>query len=74
MAAFLIGYNEWNLLYQFPKTALRKSSATFSVMSYNVRLFNKYKWIDQDSVPQKIESMILKKNPDIICIQEYSKI
>lgn len=73
MAAFLIGYNEWNLLYQFPKTALRKSSATFSVMSYNVRLFNKYKWIDQDSVPQKIESMILKKNPDIICIQEYSK-
>lgn len=73
MGAFLIGYNEWNLLYQFPKTTLRKSSATFAVMSYNVRLFNKYKWIDTDSVPQKIEALIEEKNPDIVCIQEYSK-
>lgn len=73
LAAFLIGYNEWNLLYQFPKTTLRKSSATFSVMSYNVRLFNQYKWIDTDSVPQKIEALILEKNPDVVCLQEYSK-
>ena len=45
MGAFLIGYGEWNLLYQFPNNSIRKSSATISVMSYNVRLFNKYNWI-----------------------------
>lgn len=42
-------------------------------MSYNVRLFNKYDWIKSDSIPQKIEALIAEKNPDIICMQEYSK-
>ena len=73
MAAFLIGYAEWNLLYQFPKNNISESSATFSVMSYNVRLFNKYDWISSDSIPNKIEALITQKDPDIICIQEYSK-
>ena len=73
MGAFLIGYGEWNLLYQFPKTAIRKSSATFSVMSYNVRLFNTYAWIKDDSIPRKIEALIKDQDPDVICFQEYSK-
>ena len=73
MGAFLIGYSEWNLLYQFPKTAIRKSSATLSVMSYNVRLFNAYEWIDDASIPNKIEALIEAENPDVICFQEYSK-
>ena len=73
MGAFLIGYNEWNLLYQFPKTAIRKSSATLSVMSYNVRLFNEYNWIKGGEIPDKIEKLIQAENPDIICFQEYSK-
>lgn len=73
LAAFLIGYSEWNLLYQFPKSNIPKSTSTFSVMSYNVRLFNKYDWIRSDSIPYKIETLIRQKNPDIICIQEYSK-
>ena len=41
------------------------------VMSYNVRLFNKYKWIEQDSIPYKIASLIERKAPDILCLQEY---
>jgi len=46
MGAFLIGYGEWNLLYQFPKNTFRTNSSSISVMSYNVRLFNKYNWIE----------------------------
>ncbi len=41
------------------------------VMSYNVRLFNKYKWIPKDSIPQKITTLIEKKAPDLLCMQEY---
>tara|TARA_X000000950_G_scaffold119601_1_gene149856 strand:- start:9085 stop:10089 length:1005 start_codon:yes stop_codon:yes gene_type:complete len=70
--SFLIGYNEWNLFYKFPNTSLRKSSSTFSVMSYNVRLFNKYRWIDNPNISSEIEKLILEQNPDIICMQEYS--
>ena len=73
MIAFLIGYGEWSLLYQFPKTSIRKSSSTFSVMSFNVRLFNAYNWIEKKDIPLKIEAFIRDKNPDVICFQEYSK-
>ena len=69
---FLIGYNEWNLFYKFPNTSLRKSGSTFSVMSYNVRLFNKYRWIDRPNVSSEIERLITEENPDIVCFQEYS--
>jgi endonuclease/exonuclease/phosphatase family metal-dependent hydrolase len=41
-------------------------------MSYNVRLLNLFKWIDRDDVPSQIVSFINDKNPDILCIQEYS--
>jgi vancomycin resistance protein VanJ len=41
------------------------------VMSYNVRLFNHYKWIDSDSVPEKIKKFIVKENPDLLAVQEY---
>lgn len=73
LGAFLIGYGEWNLLYQFPKKTVRKSSSTITVMSYNVRLFNKYDWIKGVDVSQEIAKMIQEKNPDVICFQEYSK-
>ena len=73
MGAFLIGYGEWNLLYQFPKNTFRTSSSSISVMSYNVRLFNKYNWIEDTDVSKGIAQMIQEKNPDVICFQEYSK-
>lgn len=73
MGAFLIGYGEWNLLYQFPRNSIRKSSATFSVMSYNVRLFNKYQWIKGEDIPDKIQELIAENKPDVICFQEFNK-
>ena len=73
MGAFLIGYGEWNLLYQFRKNTFRISSSSISVMSYNVRLFNKYNWIEDTDVSKGIAQMIQDKNPDVICFQEYSK-
>ncbi|MGB1449123.1 MAG: endonuclease/exonuclease/phosphatase family protein [Flavobacteriaceae bacterium] len=73
MGAFLIGYGEWNLLYQFPNNTIRKSGSTIGVMSYNVRLFNKYQWIKGLDVATEIEQLIREENPDVICFQEYSK-
>lgn len=73
MICFLMGYSQWGLLYQFPKNSLRKSSSSFTVMSYNVRLFNKYNWLKNVEVPVEIERLIAKEQPDIVCFQEYSK-
>jgi endonuclease/exonuclease/phosphatase family metal-dependent hydrolase len=40
-------------------------------MSYNVRKFNQWKWINKDSIPTKIINFINTKNPDILLLQEY---
>lgn len=43
------------------------------LMTYNVRLFNVFKWIPDEFVPQKIKEFVDLQDPDILCIQEYSK-
>ena len=45
----------------------------FTVMSYNVRLFNLFEWIKDENVGDSILSFINEQNPDVLCIQEYSE-
>ena len=40
-------------------------------MSYNVRLFNKWKWINEDGIKEKTVQFINNQDLDILCIQEY---
>ena len=69
---FMIGYEELQLLYQFDDNGFSAENGV-SVMSYNVRSFNRFKWINSINIPDKIERFINKEDPDIICFQEYSK-
>ena len=41
------------------------------VMSYNVRLFNKWGWIDEENIKQESVNFINNQDLDIINIQEY---
>ena len=68
----LIGITFINKFYKFSSPEFPKEEKDFTVMSYNVRLFNVFKWIDRDDVPSDILTFINDKNPDILCIQEYS--
>lgn len=43
----------------------------FSLMSYNVRMFNVYKWSKRKDIPEKITGFIREQDPDILCIQEH---
>ena len=40
-------------------------------MSYNVRLFNKWGWIDKENLKQELVNFINNQDLDIIYIQEY---
>ncbi len=42
-----------------------------SIMSYNVRKFNKFKWINSEIIPLKISQFIHLEKPDIVAFQEY---
>jgi endonuclease/exonuclease/phosphatase family metal-dependent hydrolase len=68
----LIGITFINKFYKFSAVELPKAENDFTIMSYNVHLFNVFKWIDRNDVPSEILSFINEKNPDILCIQEYS--
>lgn len=41
------------------------------VMSYNVRLFNLYKWNEDEETAKNIVDFISTKDPDILAIQEF---
>ncbi|WP_276166209.1 endonuclease/exonuclease/phosphatase family protein [Zobellia alginiliquefaciens] len=40
------------------------------VMTFNVRGFNKYNFLDNDSIPQEIKNLVRQESPDIISFQE----
>jgi len=72
LATLFLAYPEYELLYQFPNNAIQTEKG-LKILTYNVRLFNKYKWIKKDDVPKQIMAFIAEQDPDIICFQEFSK-
>ncbi len=46
------------------------SNSDLKVMSYNVRMFNHWKWKNETNIHTKIKNFIKDKNPDILTIQE----
>ena len=70
--SILIGHTEWERLYKLPNNAIPVSKG-LKLMSFNVRLFNSYNWIDKENIPESILSFVNQESPDILCLQEFSK-
>lgn len=47
------------------------SGNSFSIMNYNVRIFNRYEWIDNDHIADEISTFIKAQDPDLLALQEY---
>ena len=43
----------------------------FKVMNFNVRLFNRYQWIENKSISKDISNFVNQKELDILAIQEF---
>jgi len=67
----LIGYSQVLSFFKLSKNIERVSPDNISVMSFNVRLFNLYNWIDNDEILNDIKSFVNDDNPDVINIQEF---
>jgi len=70
---FLIGYTFFTKFYKFTSKNEDPIETDFTVLSYNVRLFNLFDWMPNANVAENIKLFIEKQNPDIICFQEFSK-
>ena len=67
----LIGYNSVLAFINFSNNSSYMTENKLSIISYNVRLFNLYNWIDENDIEDQINSFLVDKSPDIICLQEY---
>lgn len=68
----LLGITFINKFYKFSSKDKDASDKDFVVMNYNVRLFNLFKWIPRDDIPDTILDFVKENNPDVLCVQEYS--
>ncbi|WP_132431577.1 endonuclease/exonuclease/phosphatase family protein [Natronoflexus pectinivorans] len=69
-----ISLQHWNNTFQFrAKTIdnIQQLERPVTIMSYNTRMFDFYKHSGMDGAPEAIFEYILRKDPDIICFQEY---
>jgi endonuclease/exonuclease/phosphatase family metal-dependent hydrolase len=73
LIAIIAGWSHLNNSFQirFSRNQPRETANTFTFLSYNVRLFNIYNWIDDPGVKNSVYEFLLGEDPDILCIQEY---
>ena len=67
----LIGYKHVGSFYKLSSSKDVENENNLAVMSYNVRLFNVYDWIEEEDVDLKILDFIVDQQPDVISFQEY---
>lgn len=68
----LIGFKSVNSFYQVAEKKVLLND-DLKIMSYNVRLFNIYKWKKEgkDETIKLVKDFISEKDPDVICFQEF---
>lgn len=69
----LLGITFISKFYKFSSTDLPEENGDFTLMSYNVRMFNIYEWLPRNDITEQIMGFVKEKDPDIVCLQEYYK-
>jgi endonuclease/exonuclease/phosphatase family metal-dependent hydrolase len=72
LIALIISFFIFPTPYKF-KSNNDSSENGLSIMSYNVRKFNIFEWIDDKNITSKIDAFIQKEEPDILALQEYKE-
>lgn len=71
LVVLLLGWSYISSMYKFSSSKKIEDSNNISIMSFNVRLFNRYQWLPSKTVKKEILEFINKEQPDILCLQEY---
>ncbi|WP_456375978.1 endonuclease/exonuclease/phosphatase family protein [Lutibacter sp.] len=66
-----IGFQHIANFYSFEEKKVMLHT-DLKIMSYNIRMFNIYNWIDEENIDEKIYNFITTKEPDILCLQEFN--
>ncbi len=72
LIALLLSWKDVSALYKLNKESKALNlNSSIEIMTYNVRMFNRYRWLDKQGVPERIDSIVKAVQPQILCIQEF---
>jgi len=71
LIVLLLGWSYIDSMYKFSSSKNIDDADNVSVLSYNVRLFNRFGWLPRKDVKADIIAFIKEEQPDILCLQEY---
>lgn len=70
--ALLVGYISLGTFVRFGGGDKKTSENDLTILSYNVRYFNKYGNIESETVFEDIKNFVEEQDPDILCFQEVN--
>lgn len=73
LIALLFGINHITSIYEFSASTEEEEDGEVTIMSYNVRQFNQFKWSEDRNIPEKISDLIAGEQPEVLAMQEYYK-
>ncbi len=76
LISFITIFSGWSSLTKLFQVRFRKNPVeihgnSFKIVTYNVRLFNYYRWEKEPGIQQKIFEFINGQKPSIVCFQEF---
>lgn len=74
LITLFIGYLVFGPFYGIGNHNEESSASDLKIMTYNAWGFNKNGWIKEPKIGDRISAFIKNENPDIVCIQEHSRI
>lgn len=66
----LLGWNIHGNFFQI-NGGTSESKDDIKILTYNVKLFDYYQWIEGKKTKKKIFNFIKEENPDVMCFQEF---
>jgi len=72
LIVLFIGFVVSSSVYKF-RSNIEQVTDELNIMTYNVRKFNIFEWINDKNITSKIDAFIQKEEPDILALQEYKE-
>ena len=73
LLVLVLGFSYVSSFYKFSSSKKVENDYNVSILSFNVRLFNRYEWLPSKTIKEDIIELIHKEQPEIICLQEYRR-
>jgi len=74
LVALFIGWGQWQDTFQWSGESVEDVNVLenpVTIMTFNVKMFDLYHWSGRRDILDKTFDYIRKKNPDIVCFQEF---